>query len=83
MSGWQHFAPLPPIWPPDRFEVRSARPIPDGGAADRYHFSRTAHEAAARLRDVGFATQVQVVRIEDGTALFDLVAGMEVPLEHW
>lgn len=83
MSGWQHSVPLPPVWPPDRFEVRSTRPIPDGDAADRYHFPRTAHEAATRLRDVRFATQIQVVRIEDGVTLFDLVAGVEVPLEHW
>ncbi|GLX05409.1 hypothetical protein [Microbispora sp. NBRC 16548] len=83
MSGWQHSAPLPPAWPPDRFEVRSTRPIPDGAAADRYHFPQTAHEAATRLRDVRFATQIQVVRIEDRATLFDLVAGVEVPLEHW
>lgn len=83
MSGWQHSAPLPPAWPPDRYEVRSARPVPDRAAADRYHFARTAHEAATRLRDVRFATQIQVVRIGDGAILFDLVAGVEVPLNHW
>src|SRR5689334_4079044 len=50
MSGWHHSTPLPPAWPPDRFEVRSTRPVPDGAAADRYHFPQAAHEAASRLR---------------------------------
>lgn len=59
------------------------RPVPEGGGVDRYHFAHTAHEAAVRLREVRLATQVQVIRLDDGATLFDLAAGLEVPLEHW
>ncbi len=83
MSAWQQSAPLPHLWPPDRFEVRSVRPAPGGRAADRYHFPRRAHEAAIRLRGLRFATQIQVIRLADGATLFDLSAGVEVPVDHW
>jgi hypothetical protein len=81
--SWLHGGPLPPIWPPDRFEVRSVRPAPDRGTADRYSSAERAYEAVTKLRDAGLAIQIQVIRLEDGITLFDLLAGIEEPLENW
>ncbi|MEW9531888.1 hypothetical protein [Microbispora sp. NPDC049125] len=83
MPGWLHSDPLPHLWLPDRYEVRSLRPGPDGAAVDRYHFTEAAYEAATRLRDAGLATQIQVIRLADGVTLFDLLAGVEAPAEEW
>ncbi|GAA1267938.1 hypothetical protein Psi02_09830 [Planotetraspora silvatica] len=83
MSDWLHSGPVSPIWPVDRFEVRSIRPNPGFGAADRYASATAAYEAAMRMRDSGLATQIQVIRIEDGVVLFDLTSGVEMPLEAW
>ena len=83
MSGWLHSGPIPPVWPPDRFEVRSSRPGAEFGSAERYHFAASAHEAALRLRDAGFARQVLVIRLNDGVTLFDLVEGLHIPVDEW
>jgi hypothetical protein len=83
MSGWLHSGPLPPVWPPDRFEVRSSRPGAEFGAVERYHYADSAHEAALRLREAGLARQVLVIRLDDGVTLFDLVEGVDVPVENW
>ncbi|GII56249.1 hypothetical protein Pth03_46380 [Planotetraspora thailandica] len=83
MSGWQQSGPVSPIWPPDRFEVRSARPIPDFRSAERYAFAPLAQEAVARMREAQIATQIQVIRLDDGVVLFDLAVGVEAPPETW
>jgi len=80
---WGGPDPAVPVWPPDRFEVRCAFPAPDPVASDRYHFAKFAHEAASRIRDVGFARQIQVIRLSDGAVLFDLMSAREVPIENW
>ncbi|MBX6168058.1 hypothetical protein [Thermobispora bispora] len=63
--------------------MRSIRPGPEAPAADRYHFSALAQEAALRLRDIGLATQIQVIRLADGAILYDLAAGVHRPLAEW
>ncbi|GAA1024240.1 hypothetical protein Aple_097740 [Acrocarpospora pleiomorpha] len=81
MQQWLRSSPLPTIWPADRYEVRSTRPAPDFTTVDRYHFAEFAHEAAEGVQAAGLATQVVVVRLEDGIVLFE--QGMTVPLEAW
>ncbi len=83
MSGWLHSGPILPVWTPDRYEVRLMRPAPDFTSVDRYHFAKNAHEAVSRVLEVGYATQIQVIRLEDGVVLFDLTAGIDAPLEAW
>jgi hypothetical protein len=83
MSGWLHSGPIPSIWPPDRFEVRTLRTPPGAGAIDRYAYAATTHEAVNRLRDAGLVTQIQVIRLNDRALLFDLVEGVSAPVEEW
>ncbi|MBP2708372.1 hypothetical protein JOL79_31795 [Microbispora sp. RL4-1S] len=81
--SWLQSGPLPPIWPEDRYEVRSYRSPGDRGTEDRYHLAEQAHEAVVRLRQAGLAMQIQVIRLHDGVTLFDLMAGVDQPIEAW
>jgi hypothetical protein len=81
--SWKHSEPAVPVWPPDRYELRCTFPPPDFASSDRYHFAEFALEAARRLREIGLAHQVQVVRLGDGILLFDLVTSHEIPFDAW
>ncbi len=81
MQQWHRSTPLPQVWPTDRYEVKSTRPAPDFTSVDRYHFAELALESAENLMSSGWVTNVTVVRIDDGTVLFDHKA--VVPLESW
>ncbi|WP_066360160.1 hypothetical protein [Herbidospora mongoliensis] len=81
MQQWRRSTPLQQVWPTDRYEVKSTRPAPDFTSVDRYHFAELALESAENLMSSGWATNVTVVRIDDGAVLFDHKA--VVPLESW
>lgn len=73
---------VPLVWPPDRYEVQVTFPPPDYGTVDHYHFAEFAYAAVEGLAG-GRALQIRVIRLEDGMALFDVLARVEVPFELW
>jgi len=83
LPQWMTADPLPSIWPEDRYELRCALPAPFFATTDRYHFPNHAHEAAHRIRQEGQAMEIQVIRLSDGAVLFDLLAGIDRPLNEW
>jgi hypothetical protein len=74
---------MPAIWPSDRFELRCSYPPPQFSSTDRYHYPELVYEAVQRLRETGFALEIQVVRLIDGAVVFDLMAGVDLPLNSW
>ncbi|MBB5130990.1 hypothetical protein HNP84_000678 [Thermocatellispora tengchongensis] len=83
MGRWSGPEPVTSVWPPDRFEVRCTFPPPDFTSSDRFHYPEFAYELARRLREGGYARQIQVIRLSDGAVLFDLMSAREVPVANW
>lgn len=76
-------APAAYPWPADRFELRCERQAPYHGSRDTYFVPEHAMEAARRLKDLDIVARVQIVRIGDGSVLFDSVEGVEKPTDSW
>ncbi|MEV5412303.1 hypothetical protein AB0K60_26145 [Thermopolyspora sp. NPDC052614] len=83
LPQWMNSEPLPSPWPDDRYELRCALPAPFFATNDRYHFPAHAYEAMRRIQQEGQAMEIQVIRLGDGAVLFDLLAGIDIPLSEW
>jgi len=74
---------LPPVWPPDRYEVVCERGESFGSTRDRYHYAKYAMESARALEKAGLARRVLVIRMADEKVIYDRLEGIELPPEEW